>query len=139
MTFETAGGREVRLSPLLGRMAPPSGRMSDDDRKGIEVTEGNDKNREGQGSGQGQGFGQSQGGKDTDQSRGGQGGQAGQGSGQSGGGGWDELKGKAKRAWGNLTDDDLDVAEGNYDELVGKIKNKTGESDEAIRTRLDKN
>lgn len=51
---------------------------------------------------------------------------------------WDQLKGKAKQAWGNLTDDDLDVAEGNYDEMVGRIKEKTGESEEAIRERLDK-
>ena len=54
-------------------------------------------------------------------------------------GDWDQLKGKAKKAWGTLTDDDLDVAEGNYDELVGKIKDRTGESEEAIRTRLDRN
>lgn len=51
---------------------------------------------------------------------------------------WDQLKGKAKQSWGNLTDDDLDVAEGNYDEMVGKIKEKTGETDEAIRERLDR-
>ncbi|MEX1005784.1 MAG: CsbD family protein, partial [Acidimicrobiia bacterium] len=55
------------------------------------------------------------------------------------GGNWDQLKGKAKKTWGNLTDDDLDVAEGNYDELVGNIKEKTGESEEDIRTRLDRN
>jgi uncharacterized protein YjbJ (UPF0337 family) len=51
---------------------------------------------------------------------------------------WDQLKGKAKQSWGNLTDDDLDVAEGNYEEMVGKIKEKTGESEEAIRERLDR-
>ncbi len=51
---------------------------------------------------------------------------------------WDQLKGKAKQAWGNLTDDDLDVAEGEYDEMVGRIKEKTGETEEAIRDRLDR-
>jgi uncharacterized protein YjbJ (UPF0337 family) len=50
---------------------------------------------------------------------------------------WDQLIGKARRAWGDLTDDDLDVAEGNYDELVGRIKEKTGESAEEIMLRLD--
>ncbi|MEX1005768.1 MAG: CsbD family protein [Acidimicrobiia bacterium] len=50
---------------------------------------------------------------------------------------WDQLKGKVKQSWGDLTDDDLDVAEGNYDEMVGRIKEKTGESEEAIRSRLD--
>jgi uncharacterized protein YjbJ (UPF0337 family) len=51
---------------------------------------------------------------------------------------WDQLKGRAKQAWGNLTDDDLDVAEGNFDELVGRIKERTGESAEAIRDRLER-
>jgi uncharacterized protein YjbJ (UPF0337 family) len=49
---------------------------------------------------------------------------------------WDQLKGNAKQAWGDLTDDDLDVAEGNYDELVGKIKERTGESAEEVEERL---
>src|SRR5690606_23612338 len=34
---------------------------------------------------------------------------------------WDQLKGKAKQQWGDLTDDDLDVTEGRIDELVGRI------------------
>ncbi len=50
---------------------------------------------------------------------------------------WDQLKGKAKQTWGNLTDDDLDVAEGKFDEMVGRIKERTGESEENIRRRLD--
>lgn len=51
---------------------------------------------------------------------------------------WDQLKGKAQQMWGDLTDDDLDVAEGNYDEFVGRIKERTGESEEAIRDRLER-
>lgn len=51
---------------------------------------------------------------------------------------WDQLKGKAKQSWGELTDDDLDVAEGEYDEMVGRIKEKTGETEEAVRSRLDR-
>ena len=50
---------------------------------------------------------------------------------------WDQLKGKAKQHWGNLTDDDLDVAEGQYDEMVGRIKERTGEAEESIRERLN--
>jgi uncharacterized protein YjbJ (UPF0337 family) len=49
---------------------------------------------------------------------------------------WDQLKGNAKQAWGELTDDDLDVAEGNHEELVGKIKERTGDSAEAIERKL---
>ena len=47
------------------------------------------------------------------------------------------LKGKVKQTWGDLTDDDVDVAEGEYDELVGRIKTRTGETQEAIERRLD--
>ncbi len=50
---------------------------------------------------------------------------------------WDQLKGKAKQTWGDLTDDQLDVAEGNYDELIGKIKEQTGETREAIEEKLN--
>lgn len=50
---------------------------------------------------------------------------------------WDQLKGKAKQSWGELTDDDLDVAEGNFDEFVGRIKERTGETREEIEKRLD--
>jgi uncharacterized protein YjbJ (UPF0337 family) len=50
---------------------------------------------------------------------------------------WDQLKGKAKQAWGDLTDDDLDVVEGDYDELVGKLEERTGETREAIEARLN--
>jgi uncharacterized protein YjbJ (UPF0337 family) len=50
---------------------------------------------------------------------------------------WDQLKGKVQQTWGDVTDDDLDVAEGNYDELIGRIKERTGESYEEIEARLD--
>lgn len=50
---------------------------------------------------------------------------------------WEQLKGKARQVWGDLTDDDLDVAEGNYEEMVGRIKERTGETTEEIRRRLD--
>lgn len=50
---------------------------------------------------------------------------------------WDQVKGRARQIWGDLTDDDLDVAQGNVEELVGKIKERTGETTEAIRDRLD--
>ncbi len=51
---------------------------------------------------------------------------------------WDQLKGNAKQTWGDLTDDDLDVAEGNYDELIGRIKEKTGQTREDIERELDR-
>ena len=41
-------------------------------------------------------------------------------------GNWNEVKGKAKQAYGDLTDDDLTYDEGVSDETLGKIQKKTG-------------
>ena len=41
-------------------------------------------------------------------------------------GNWNQFKGKIKEKWGRLTDDDLDVAEGQRDQLIGKIQEKYG-------------
>jgi uncharacterized protein YjbJ (UPF0337 family) len=49
---------------------------------------------------------------------------------------WDQLKGKVQQTWGDLTDDDLDVTEGNYQELIGRIKERTGETQEEIEQKL---
>ncbi|MDX1690821.1 MAG: CsbD family protein [Acidimicrobiia bacterium] len=49
---------------------------------------------------------------------------------------WDQLKGKAKQTWGDLTDDDVDVAEGRWDEFVGNIRKRTGETVETIKKKL---
>jgi uncharacterized protein YjbJ (UPF0337 family) len=47
-------------------------------------------------------------------------------------GNWNEIKGKLRSKWGSLTDDDLQVSNGNVDQLVGTIQRKTGESRESI-------
>ncbi len=39
---------------------------------------------------------------------------------------WKQLRGEIKRQWGKLTDDDLDIAEGNRDYLVGKVQERMG-------------
>ena len=49
-------------------------------------------------------------------------------------GGWNELKGKIKQAYGDLTDDDLTREEGKDDELLGKLQQKTGKGrDELVK------
>jgi uncharacterized protein YjbJ (UPF0337 family) len=58
-------------------------------------------------------------------------------TGQKWQGRWEQLKGRAKQAWGDLTDDDFTKAEGNYDELIGIINERTGETREEIERRLD--
>ena len=40
-------------------------------------------------------------------------------------GNWKQVKGKVKEKWGKLTDDDLDVINGQRDQLEGKIRNGT--------------
>jgi uncharacterized protein YjbJ (UPF0337 family) len=45
---------------------------------------------------------------------------------------WKELHGKVKERWGQLTDDDLDVASGQFDQLIGRIQMRTGETREQI-------
>ncbi len=39
---------------------------------------------------------------------------------------WKQLKGKMQAQWGKLTNDDLDVAEGNAEYLSGKIQERYG-------------
>ncbi|WAS89747.1 CsbD family protein [Nannocystis punicea] len=49
---------------------------------------------------------------------------------------WEQLKGKAKTLWGNLTDDDFLKAEGNADKLCGIIQERSGERREEIERKL---
>jgi uncharacterized protein YjbJ (UPF0337 family) len=51
---------------------------------------------------------------------------------------WDQIKGRAKKAWGELTDDDFKKAEGSMDKLYGVIQEKFGDTEEAIKAKLDK-
>ena len=39
---------------------------------------------------------------------------------------WKQLSGKIQAQWGKLTSDDLDVAEGNAEYLVGKVQERYG-------------
>ena len=41
-------------------------------------------------------------------------------------GNWNQVKGKAKEKWGELTNDDLDRIEGRRDQLVGTLQKKYG-------------
>jgi uncharacterized protein YjbJ (UPF0337 family) len=49
-------------------------------------------------------------------------------------GNWNELKGKLKKKYGVLTDDDLTYAEGEDEALLGKLQKKLGKGrDELIK------
>ena len=47
-------------------------------------------------------------------------------------GNWNELKGKAKQQYADLTDDDLLYEEGKEDELIGRIQKKTGKARDEV-------
>lgn len=51
-------------------------------------------------------------------------------------GNWNIAKGKLKQRWGDLTDDDLNYAEGKEEELIGRIQKRTGETREAVERAL---
>lgn len=41
-------------------------------------------------------------------------------------GNWKQLKGKIQTQWGKLTNDDLDIAEGNREYLIGRVQERFG-------------
>jgi uncharacterized protein YjbJ (UPF0337 family) len=47
-------------------------------------------------------------------------------------GNWNEIKGKLKQKYADLTDDDLLYEEGKEEELFGKIQQKIGKSKDEI-------
>ncbi len=52
-------------------------------------------------------------------------------------GNWNELKGKLKQKYANLTDDDLLFVEGKEDELLGRLEKKIGKSKEEISSTIE--
>jgi uncharacterized protein YjbJ (UPF0337 family) len=51
-------------------------------------------------------------------------------------GNWNEVKGRLKRVYGDLTDDDLAYEEGQEDELVGRVQKRLGKTREQAREIL---
>ena len=52
-------------------------------------------------------------------------------------GSWNEVKGKLKQKFADLTDDDLTFAEGKEDEMVGRLQQRLGKSEEEIRRAIE--
>lgn len=50
---------------------------------------------------------------------------------------WNQLKGRIKDRWGQLTDSDLTQAEGNVEQLVGMIQQKTGAARRDVEAFFD--
>jgi uncharacterized protein YjbJ (UPF0337 family) len=52
-------------------------------------------------------------------------------------GSWNEVKGKLKQKYAQLSDDDLAFAEGKEDELLGRLQQKLGKSKEDLRKEIE--
>lgn len=49
-------------------------------------------------------------------------------------GNWNEMKGRIKKSYASLTDDDLTYQEGQEDQLLGRIQQKLGKTrDEVVK------
>jgi uncharacterized protein YjbJ (UPF0337 family) len=53
-------------------------------------------------------------------------------------GNWNELSGKLKQQFANLTDDDLLFKKGKEEELLGRLQNKLGKTKEELRNIISK-
>jgi len=50
---------------------------------------------------------------------------------------WKQMKGSVKERWGKLTDDDLDVIDGQSDQLIGKIQERYGVARQEAQKQVD--
>jgi uncharacterized protein YjbJ (UPF0337 family) len=53
-------------------------------------------------------------------------------------GNWNEVKGKAKQEYADLTDDDLMYEEGKDDELIGRIQQKIGKTKQEVKDWIER-
>jgi uncharacterized protein YjbJ (UPF0337 family) len=52
-------------------------------------------------------------------------------------GGWNEVKGKLKQKYAQLSDDDLAFVEGKEDELLGRLEQKLGKTKDDLRKEIE--
>jgi uncharacterized protein YjbJ (UPF0337 family) len=52
-------------------------------------------------------------------------------------GNWNEIKGKLKQKYGQLTDDDLVFADGKEDELLGRLQKRLGRTKDELRAEIE--
>ncbi|HAH52108.1 MAG TPA: general stress protein CsbD [Balneola sp.] len=51
-------------------------------------------------------------------------------------GNWNQVKGKLKQKYSNLTDDDLTFQEGKEDEMYGRLQEKLGKTKDEIKEMI---
>lgn len=52
-------------------------------------------------------------------------------------GNWNEIKGRLRNKWGQLTNDELQSFDGNVERLIGLIQRKTGEGRSSVENFLE--
>jgi uncharacterized protein YjbJ (UPF0337 family) len=52
-------------------------------------------------------------------------------------GSWNEIKGKLKQKYGQLTDQDLMFVEGKEDELLGRLQKRLGKTKDELRAEIE--
>ena len=52
-------------------------------------------------------------------------------------GNWNEIKGKLKQKYAQLTDDDLTFAKGKEEELLGRLQQRLGKQKDELRREIE--
>lgn len=50
---------------------------------------------------------------------------------------WKKVKGKFKQKYAEVTDDDLTYSEGKFDEMLGRLQEKTSKTKEALKKEIE--
>ena len=53
-------------------------------------------------------------------------------------GNWKQIRGELQKQWGKLTNDDLDVINGEYDKLIGRLQERYGYEREEAKREVDR-
>jgi len=53
-------------------------------------------------------------------------------------GNWEQVKGRLRRQWGKLTDDDLERIKGDREVLVGQLQERYGRTREEMEEELER-
>lgn len=51
---------------------------------------------------------------------------------------WNQIKGNFKQKYGKITDDDTTYSEGKFDEMLGRLQEKTGKAKSELKKEIEK-
>lgn len=51
---------------------------------------------------------------------------------------WKQIRGEFKQKYGKLTDDDVTYSEGKFEEMLGRMQEKTGKSKAELKKEIDR-